>query len=49
MQGNLLNTMVRIPAKVTNERREQAYFLMLKGHIPKTEQVIEKAMKHYDQ
>jgi hypothetical protein len=26
--------MVRIPAKVTNERREKVWFLMLKGHSP---------------
>jgi len=28
--------MVRVPAKVTNERREQVWFLMLKGNNPQS-------------
>jgi IS30 family transposase len=28
--------MVKIPAKLTNERREQIWFLMLKGHNAKS-------------
>jgi hypothetical protein len=28
--------MVRIPAKITNERREKVWFFMLKGHNPQS-------------
>lgn len=28
--------MARIPAKVTNQRREKVWFLMLKGHNPQS-------------